>query len=909
MAEVLIQRACERFRKEVSAEEAKDIESTEKIGEVRSAIQMVERQLAARGALRNIGRISPFVDAIERYSTALDTAANGTPYLPWIWAPIKFVLKAVQDCTNALEKILVCYSKIGSHMPRFTRFAGVFPKDHEFQQLLAFLFEDIIDFHRKAYSMIRKPGWRIFFSSAWGGFEYRFSSLISNIGHTSDQIDREAASLNISQAVKWRIASAEDAEKRQDRWQTQQLNAVLNWLETADKGQEVKLEWLKSRCYEGTSQWVLQSPKLRSWLQRGRGRPVLWLYGKPGSGKSVIASQIITFLRSDPHRNVCFFFCDFHTPSLGIGARILRAFSAQLVRASQTIVPYLYDECVSKGQKASTDVLRKVLPQVLTHFDDLRLLVDGIDEVAASEHRVLINDLLGFTEKVPGCKILIVSQDIPSIAGPLSRKSIDQLSLANEKERTQKDLEVIIEGCLQEIDEQQGGMIEENDMKALKISILNKAEGMFIWVHLVLELLRNASSLYELRQQVDSLPKDLAEAYKKILSNICNRCSSYDVGKIKRIFTWLMFRKGRHALPKSHVRIGMALHPGCEVLTVDKKPFINATDICKPLVEDGPGGSVIFVHSTVPQFLVGYGPDPFISTQEAHLAILFACMSQLAQGLDLLNKSLPISSVMTGVALGLYGLLPYTIEYVVDHLQEFLLDGQAGNLIYPTALDSISEAVYRKASELGVVLPRISVESLCLPQSLAFIKNLIRLLTDIGPNQDRNLLGDILAIYKAHVHRLLDGSEVESVSQRDIIAFKEEFGPTAWACEVPGCDRAVIGFPSHQKLKDHQVRQHQTLRCLEKDCLYNDIGFVTEKALKDHKRKRHATTGLARVPKRLRAAAPQTRRHSKPDLEIELVKQSMPSPSGIDFVVAASRLGIAEERRRNELREIDFVGK
>jgi hypothetical protein len=85
MAERMIQRACERFQKELSPQDANLIQPTTSLDEVKIAIQQIERQMAARQSLRNLQRITPFVDAIDRYSKAVEVAANGTPYLPWLW--------------------------------------------------------------------------------------------------------------------------------------------------------------------------------------------------------------------------------------------------------------------------------------------------------------------------------------------------------------------------------------------------------------------------------------------------------------------------------------------------------------------------------------------------------------------------------------------------------------------------------------------------------------------------------------------------------------------------------------------------------------------------------------------------------------------------------------------------------
>lgn len=114
--------------------------------------------------------------------------------------------------------------------------------------------------------------------------------MLDSIARTSEQIDKEAAALDIIQAAESRRALIESAAEHERRQQTQQLQAVLNWLEVKDSDQEAKLEWLQSRRFDGTSQWALKSPKIRSWLQRGHGSSVLWLNGKPGSGEHALPS-------------------------------------------------------------------------------------------------------------------------------------------------------------------------------------------------------------------------------------------------------------------------------------------------------------------------------------------------------------------------------------------------------------------------------------------------------------------------------------------------------------------------------------------------------------------------------------------------------------------------------------------
>ncbi|RGP62626.1 nacht domain-containing protein [Fusarium sporotrichioides] len=524
MAQRTLQIACDRFRNEILPEDARLIEATTNLDDVKLAIGQVERQLAARQLLRDMDRITPFVDAIGRYSKALEVAANGTPYLPWLWAPIKLVLLAVQDHTHALDKILSAYGQIGLQMPRFSRFAEAFPNDRSFQHLLGFLFEDVLEFHRRAYAMIRKSGWKMLFRSAWGGFENRFGSLLESIARVSVQIDREAIAIDIIQAVDQRKRDADAAAERETQWHTQQLCIILNWLEASDTDQETKFEILRDRCHEGTLGWVTNSPKLRSWL-RGHGKPVLWLHGKPGSGKSVLAAKLISFLSADTARKVAFFFCDFNTPVHAASTGAFRALTAQILRLSPDTAPFVYEEYIAHGKKPTNDTLTKLLPRLISNIKDLRLLVDGLDEIPTSEHRKLITDLLRVVKEAPGCKILLISQDIPSISVHLSKHT--RLSMAEEGDNTEKDLAVVVSGFLRDLDSQHDGALGKTVLDGLQSDILKKAKGMFLWVHLVLDILVNAACLEDLHLQINSLPATLAEAFlEEYESPIINRLES-----------------------------------------------------------------------------------------------------------------------------------------------------------------------------------------------------------------------------------------------------------------------------------------------------------------------------------------------------------------------------------------------
>lgn len=282
---------------------------------------------------------------------------------------------------------------------------------------------------------------------------------------------------------------------REKRWESEQLQAVLNWLNAVENEQDIKHEWLKEQCFPGTAQWIVQNSKFRSWMQRGRGNSVMWLFGKPGSGKetscfhynpcdvltqppgkSVLASTIISFMQSNPKQRALYFFCDYHTPAYGISAYIFRVFCSQILRFSPELAPFFYDEYSSKGLSPSAMVLKEALSKTMKSIEFVRLVVDGIDELPSSEHRKLISELIDLaTSSGDTCKLLISSQDLPSIRPSLSRRST--LFLGDETEPIRKDIGYIVEKALVELDDALGGELGGDLLENIRANIMSKAEG------------------------------------------------------------------------------------------------------------------------------------------------------------------------------------------------------------------------------------------------------------------------------------------------------------------------------------------------------------------------------------------------------------------------------------------------
>ena len=140
----------------ISPAESRDFVSTS-LEDVRRASLDLERQLAARQSLRNMRRLESLFQGLHHYAKVIEVLCNGTPFLPWVWAPIKLILKISCDYTEAFDRIMKAYSRIAESLGRFQLLAMSFHGHPQLYPVFAVFYADILRFHKAAYKFITRP--------------------------------------------------------------------------------------------------------------------------------------------------------------------------------------------------------------------------------------------------------------------------------------------------------------------------------------------------------------------------------------------------------------------------------------------------------------------------------------------------------------------------------------------------------------------------------------------------------------------------------------------------------------------------------------------------------------------------------------------------------------------------------
>lgn len=155
---------------------------------------------------------------------------------------------------------------------------------------------------------------------------------------------------------------------------------IIKWLSAPDPS--INFNKARELHQSGTGQWLLDSPKYRSWkVDTGS---FLWLYGRPGCGKTILSSTIIANLKEDmTSQTLLYFYFNFTDVEKRSTDKAVRSLIEQLYRKSieaREVVDSLYATYKKTGQQPSDESLQRLLETIIAKCDDVWIIFDGLDE-------------------------------------------------------------------------------------------------------------------------------------------------------------------------------------------------------------------------------------------------------------------------------------------------------------------------------------------------------------------------------------------------------------------------------------------------------------------------------------------------------------------------------------------------
>lgn len=275
----------------------------------------------------------------------------------------------------------------------------------------------------------------------------------------------------------------------------------------------------------GTCEWLLQHKKYQGWLEQTHG--LLWIMGKPGSGKSTLMKYALEIEESKrTHVVASFFFSRSGVPMQRRALGLFRSLLHQLLAHNpQLLAEFLpnfqrkleMERRLGKECEWQTEELQKFFKSnIIPNGYRVRIFVDALDECEDTASKLVeyFQTLTTFPQS--NLSICFSCRHFPSI-GPIGDEQTISVEHHNEG-----DISMYIGKKLRPSFESQKQKVDN-----IEKEISTKASGSFKWVELAvertLEFQKLGKPVKHILQMLLETPPALDEVYRKILEGIDKR--------------------------------------------------------------------------------------------------------------------------------------------------------------------------------------------------------------------------------------------------------------------------------------------------------------------------------------------------------------------------------------------------
>ena len=307
----------------------------------------------------------------------------------------------------------------------------------------------------------------------------------------------------------------------------------------------------KSRV-PGTGDWIRGEDIFKSWI--GKDVPVIFVSGNPGAGKSFLSSNIIAFLREQhpqgvqhpSHVSVGYFFFKDDNASTRSFHQALRDLAYQISQNDSVYQKYLSNTVEDYESISTLESAWRTLfvSYFLTDKDvdsSVYVLFDGVDEAFETERQIFLGLVKDVYDAGQHARIQLAMVGRPQ----LSDQIVEALELESEKEmptihvnslKNSGDIEQYIKNSIQK------SVILKRVSSKLREEIVEKlssgAQGMFIWVDLMLKELLKKRNESSMRKSLEQAPKGLKEILRHVLESFSASSNEEELEYLNELLAW-----------------------------------------------------------------------------------------------------------------------------------------------------------------------------------------------------------------------------------------------------------------------------------------------------------------------------------------------------------------------------------
>lgn len=423
------------------------------------------------------------------------------------------------------------------------------------------------------------------------------------------------------------------------------MNQISEALDTYQRP-EKDLLVLSERMHKGTCEWLTQHHDFITWMDVGDAQDygpaspsvsshkltrVFWLYGPPGSGKSVAAGHVIKHLTSYNLDCNYFFFKNDSKTSI---TNLLLSLAFQMAESNfeirQTILTMLRNgESINTQDSAviwNSLFLGRLLKVQFTQ--PFFWIIDGLDECPKKSLASLIQKLSRIDPRIPLRIFLTSRPDSPDapVEQLLYAEKVGRFQLRTGQDASVQDIAAFIRGR-----PRLARLLNTDNSGKLMADILKRSQGIFLWASLIISRLDELYSTEDIKLALREVPSEMNGFYAKILGSIT---SSPNADKAKAILSWVACAP--EPLTIEELKEAVRLDINQTLLSSLSGDVFS--EICGSLVTVNQDFRVHLMHQTVKEFLISAASDFYVNYRQMHGRMAVICLD-LMDGRDGLKRT------------------------------------------------------------------------------------------------------------------------------------------------------------------------------------------------------------------------------------------------------------------------------
>ncbi|KAJ5415509.1 NACHT and TPR domain protein [Penicillium sp. CMV-2018d] len=380
------------------------------------------------------------------------------------------------------------------------------------------------------------------------GISVTVNATNTNVLETGKTVNQMSAQVFEVQGMLEKLITSSNEEKQDTGEDQEVLQTLIKHVlrpSMVDSAQEWFDKIHKARVL-GTGDWVHMDDVFQSWINKET--PVIFVSGNPGSGKSFLAANMINFLlerfppglQRNPMVSIGYFFFKDDKPQTRSCHQALRDLAFQISKNEPGYRNYLRSieeyEQISTLESAWRLLFVEYFLKKPNNESTVYLLLDAVDETLDEERGIFIDFVKQLYSSQSCLQIAIVGR--PYISDQLIEGLDAKVpTLHVTKQKNSGDITQYIHASIRK------SLVLRRISTKLRNEIIDKlsagAEGMFLWVNLMLQELAKKRNETSMRKALEQAPRGLKEMLRHVLATFSGRSHEEELEYLNETLLWV----------------------------------------------------------------------------------------------------------------------------------------------------------------------------------------------------------------------------------------------------------------------------------------------------------------------------------------------------------------------------------